>query len=326
MLMYRIEQLRDWARLSQTQVHTFTDDPETADIILVPDINFTYTLQRKFLEKFLNKCYAVDCADDPYWIIPGLYASGSLAPFFYKNRLRGSSYLFNRHCRNVFIDYAETSGNKQYLVSFMGGATSWVRKRLFTLNFNRDDILIECTTGTYNHWSKDQSNPEDFQKKYTDIIRKSKFVLCPRGIGSSSIRLFEVMELGVAPIIISDIWLPPQGPDWKRFAIFVKESEIKNIDKIAEHYTSEYQERGELARKAWEENFSDLVCFNKCIADIENLSQYRISALDKIILSMHPFVQWSKNLKWNIREFLKISILFIFRLLSLKFPYKLERD
>lgn len=326
MLMYRIDQLLSWATLAKPQIHTFTENVEEADIILILDVVFVYTHQRDFLYNFLNKCYALDCADDPQLIIPGLYASASKSSLFQKHRLRGSGYLFNRHRRNIFLDSVDIYNKKQYLVSFMGGATSWVRKRLFALDFHRDDILIQCTTGKYNHWSEEQLNAEDHQKKYIDVVCKSQFVLCPRGIGSNSIRLFEVMELGVAPIIISDHWLPPQGPNWNHFAIFVKESEINNIDKIAESYAFQHLERGQLARKAWEEHFSDPVCFNRCMAHIEDLSQYRVSALDTMIVYVFPLIQWSKSLRWSIRELLKLSILFTFRLFSLKFPYKLERD
>jgi hypothetical protein len=326
MMMYRIDQLRDWAELAQPQIHTIVEEPEIADIILIPDINFTYTDQRAFLQKFLPKCYAIDCADAPDWIVPGLYASANTTPWFYQRRLRGSSYLFNRHRRNPFLEATNLNSEKQYLTSFMGGATSWVRKRLFTLDFGRDDILIQCTTGTYNHWSKEQSNPEEHQKRYIDVIRNSKFVLCPRGIGSNSIRLFEVMELGIAPIIISDHWLPLRGPDWASFAIFINEAEIKNIDKIAESHASEYEQRGRLARAAWEEYFSDPVCFNHCMEQIEDLAKSRNSVLDKLVLSIHPLNEWIKDFKWQIRELFKNLLLFFFRIFALKFPYKLERD
>ena len=285
---------------------------------------FTYQHDRKLLCKFLDKCYALDCKDRPHLIIPGLYASG--LKLFHKHRIRGSSYLFNRHRRNIFLDFSYLENEKHYLFSFIGGSTSWVRKRLLNLDFNRDDILIQCSTGTYNHWSDDQKNRDEIQKKYVDIIRKSKFALCPRGIGSGSIRLFEVMELGVSPIVISDNWLPPQGIDWNRFALFVKESEIENLSAIAESHASESEERGRLARLAWEENFSDSHCFNRCIESIEDLSKFRIKILDRAILFLYPLGFFGYQCKEFLRKWLRVTILFIFRFLSLKFPYQLERD
>jgi Exostosin family len=324
MMDYRIGQLNDWARVAQPQIHSFTDNPEEADAILVPDIMFTFTQQRQFLSNFLDKCYALDCKDRPHLIIPGLYASG--LKLFHKHRIRGSSYLFNRHRRNIFLDFSGFGSEKHYLFSFIGGSTSWVRKRLLNLNFSRDDILIQCSTGTYNHWSDDQKNRDEIQKNYVDSIQKSKFALCPRGIGTSSIRLFEVMELGVCPIIISDNWLPPQGPDWNRFALFVKESEIENLPSIAESYASESEERGRLARLAWEENFSDSHCFNRCIESIDDLKKSRILILDRVILFLYPLIFFGYQCKEFTRKWLRVSILFIFRFLSLKFPYQLERD
>jgi Exostosin family len=324
MTMYRIDQLHEWLKLSHPRIHSFVEDPEAADIILVPDIIFTYQCDRKFLYKFLDKCYALDCKDRPHLIIPGLYASG--LKLFHNHRIHGSSYLFNRHRRNVFLNGSSFSHEKNYLFSFIGGSTSWIRKQLLNLNFNRGDILIQCSTGTYNHWSDEQKSREEIQKKYVDIIRKSKFALCPRGIGASSIRLLEVMELGVCPIIISDNWLPPQGIDWNRFALFVKESEIHNLPAIAESYASESEERGRLARVAWEENFSDLNCFNRCIESIDDLRKSRVKILDRVILLLYPLIFFGYQCKEFVRKWLRLSILSTFRLLSLKFPYKLERD
>jgi hypothetical protein len=329
MLAYRVDQLRTWAELAQPQIHTFTDDPELSDIIFTPDTLFTYHHDRPFLYKFLHKCYALDCADRPHLIIPGLYSSA--IKFFHKHRVRGCSYLFNRHRCNAFLnsDADGESGvnlQKKYLFSFIGGSTSWVRKRLLKLDFQREDVVVQCSTGKYNHWSDDQKNREEIQKSYVEVIRQSKFALCPRGIGSNSIRLFEVMELGVAPIIISDAWLPPQGIDWKSFALFVKESEIAHLVELAEKHASEAEERGRLARVAWEQNFSDPFCFNRCIEVVEELSLSRIPILDKIILFCYPLVIFGIQCKEIVRKFLRDSILFIFRSLSLKFPYQVERD
>ncbi len=36
----------------------------------------------------------------------------------------------------------------------------------------------------------------------------------PRGIGASSVRIFEAMRAGRAPVIISDDWIVPPVGDW----------------------------------------------------------------------------------------------------------------
>ena len=36
-------------------------------------------------------------------------------------------------------------------------------------------------------------------------------------------RLFEAMRLGVAPIIASDDWVYPRGPDWSACSVVIKE-------------------------------------------------------------------------------------------------------
>jgi hypothetical protein len=30
-----------------------------------------------------------------------------------------------------------------------------------------------------------------------------------------------MMEAGIAPVIISDVWVPPLGPNWSEFALLV---------------------------------------------------------------------------------------------------------
>ena len=62
-------------------------------------------------------------------------------------------------------------------------------------------------------------------------------MLCPRGQGTSSIRLFEAMRMGIAPVIISDKWIGPKGPEWESFAVFVKEKDISRSARIRSRRT-----------------------------------------------------------------------------------------
>lgn len=59
-------------------------------------------------------------------------------------------------------------------------------------------------------------------RRYLESLNDSKFVLCPRGFGTSLWILFEVMKAGRAPVVLSDRWTRPKGPDWDAFSITIK--------------------------------------------------------------------------------------------------------
>ena len=320
--------LRELAAIAQPQIHTISENPEEADIILITHENLTDLSLNKTLNQYLDKCYTVNTADNPLFGLAGLYASGNKSfSFIHKHLIRGCSYIYTFYQanpnRNKFVDFSyDIQRERKYLFSFVGASSSWVRKRLLKLKFQRSDILIKCTNN-YNHWNTDRANAERIQKTYVDIIQRSKFVICPRGVGWGSIRLFEVMKLGVAPVIISDKWLPPMGPDWESFALFVKQSNLKNLVEIVESHASEYEERGRLARKAWEEYFSDPVVFNQCMEAVKDLKVNRIAILDRFIFYSYPLLLGIDKLKTNFQKSIKFIILKLFNFLKLQFPYEL---
>jgi Exostosin family len=319
---FRIKALREIFQLSRISVHTLVDTPEDADIILITDHSFVYKNNRRLLSKYLDQCYLISDSGRSFSCIPGLYDSASAFPL-HQCLVRGCNYLYDRGMnRNTFLDSPQKTLEKKYLFSFVGSPTSWVRKRLFKIKFSRNDILINCTTN-YNHWDHSQQNREVMQKNYISSMCTSKFVLCPRGDGCGSIRLFEAMELGIAPVILSDRWLPPKGPEWHEFALFVKESDLFKLPHIVESYASEYEERGRLARKAWEKHFSDPVVFNQSIEAIKDLKENRIAILDRLIFYSYPLMLAVGRLKRNFRRWLKLIILKLFNLFKLKFPYEL---
>lgn len=314
----REEGLSELINITKNPNYKLTKNPDEADIILIAEPQSVYHQQRHILDKYLYKCFAIDFSDRPYFIVPGLYAS-SVASFWQKYFYKGCPYLFDLYgikggITNSFVDNIGNRINfkKDYLFSFIGGSTSWVRKRLFRINFQgRADILVFNTTSDYNNWNVNQTNRQQMQKKYVDVIQRSKFVLCPRGVGKGSIRLFEVMKLGVAPIIISDNWLLPEGPDWNSFALFVKESDISNLLELVESHAHEYQVRGHLARKAWDEYFSNAVIFEYCISKIEDLRQERLILLDWLVLQFFPITFIFRTIGSTSRKWTKHIILSI---------------
>jgi hypothetical protein len=64
-------------------------------------------------------------------------------------------------------------------------------------------------------------------RAYVKMLLQSKLALAPRGYGGSSFRLFEAMQLGVAPVVIGDLDTRP----FKRFLPWHEASiYVDNID------------------------------------------------------------------------------------------------
>ncbi len=83
----------------------------------------------------------------------------------------------------------------------------------------------------------------------------SRYILCPRGCGNSSHRLFESMSLGTASVIPPDKWRPVEGVDWS-FALFLPERNIPRLDRILREPEHECEQRGQAALAAHQEFFS----------------------------------------------------------------------
>src|SRR5438309_4407785 len=126
-----------------------------------------------------------------------------------------------RRTLNMFTSFAEFEHHVPYLVRFMGSArNSPVREKLAALRHSRS--FFQNTSDDFNrilHHQMDVRERLDYDRRYAELAKASKFILCPRGLSASSIRLFETMRMGRVPVILSDDWLPPLGPRWNDFAI-----------------------------------------------------------------------------------------------------------
>jgi len=107
-------------------------------------------------------------------------------------------------------DYRDT----RYLYAFRGSFHSHiVRRRLKRVLRDDPEGLIEELPKTLHE------HDENDQEAYIEAIRGAKFSICPRGISPSSYRLYESMQLGRCPVVVSDDWVPPDGPDWEEFVL-----------------------------------------------------------------------------------------------------------
>jgi hypothetical protein len=238
--------------------HVLVATAEEADMILLvgsfggdPD----FLLKHPAYVAFPDKC-AVYTEDDNYLpLAPGVYCSAEQDEHAKAGRVQSYAYISrNGKYSNAFVSEG-VPAEKKYLFTFQGGSTSLLRKKMFNLKFDRDDVLIE-NTSTYYHWDLTQADRQHRQQRYAETLAGSHFVLCPRGAGTGSIRLFEVMHAGIAPVLIADDYLLPPHIDWDAFLLRVPEGDIAKLPELLEPHVATSAERGRLAREAYVANFS----------------------------------------------------------------------
>jgi len=251
-----------------SRCHELTDCAESADIILVSDIAgpdwFVDLRRNTSVRLYPEKSFAIGDSDYPFPLLHGIYTSATKSlPF--QSRFRSAGYnLYPDTYLNPYVkDHPGDAyrNHKRYLYSFSGRDSSPVRLKLFKLQKNKDGFICDSTK-QFAAFGPSPEPKETWQKDYVRVLNESKYALCPRGVGATSLRLFESMKMGVAPVLLSDKWLYPEGPSWKEFAILVPESDALKIPDILNDYESEYIHRGQLARKAYERYFSDIVYFD----------------------------------------------------------------
>lgn len=277
------EQLRGLWEMSSKR-HTLVEKPEAADIIFVGDLRdedwFARTLASQLIARYPEKCFTSSEADifPLLPLLPGVYCSTSRSWWFQRRYRSGSYRLHHPDFRNPFIHEKAKPGfelEKQYKASFVGRKSHKARETIFKLLEDLDGFCIKDTS-KFNFFEHDSTGKKPQQRIYADVLSKSCFAICPRGIGTSSVRLFEAMALGVPPIIISDDWVPPTGPDWSSFSIFVAEKDIQAIPGIINERLPECTEMGKRARKAHFEFFSESAYFDYLICQFSEILENRI--------------------------------------------------
>jgi Exostosin family len=307
-------------RTAQPQLHTLVDDQESADMILLVGgwgPRGKGVVDNPLLKKYSAKTFIYHDDDGFVPLVPGVYSSAEKPGWIKLHRVESQKYIeaLNPNIKPITIE-------KRYLFSFAGGSTSLLRKRLYKVKFSRPDVLIE-NTSDYYHWDSSQPGRDERQKQYATTIASSHFGLCPRGASASSFRLYEVMEMGVAPVILSDNLLLPEGPNWDSFAIRVPERKIKELDTILAARVDESAERGRLAREAYEQWFAPSVVFNHVVAACERARENR-RIPERWIHPFWGFMLWRARFRNHARGVLKNLILRIFKLMGKPFIYEMN--
>ncbi len=265
--------------LAQEKRHKIVNDPAKADLILLTDSNdddlFLSLRKNPLVKRYPEKVFTIYEGDFPQRFLPGVYTSMPQSIWNVGRFATGSySYCYAKHGNPVDL-LKDKTRTGEFLFSFIGRGRAKVREALFKLKFNRADIVIEDSSN-FNYFTSQTNQQLDRQLHYLDVCMKSRFMLCPRGQGASSIRLFDAMQMGVAPVIISDKWIRPEGPDWKSFAVFVAEKDLARLPELIAPYDSRWREMGQLARTAWEKWFRLEDEFNCIVESLARIKANRV--------------------------------------------------
>ena len=305
--------------------HMLVDEPAAADLILFignPTHEPHLLLDHPLYRDHPDKC-AVYSEDDEYLpLLPGVYCSARNDESVRAGRAFTWSYVSaGGRIANPYL--ANTAANKSLLFSFQGGSTSILRKRLYKLKFNRPDVLIEDTSA-YHHWELDQPDREKRQQSYAQTLAASHFVLCPRGAGTGSMRLFEVMKAGVAPVLISDDYpLPPHVP-WDTFLLRIAERDIRRLPELLKPHIASSAERGRLARQAWLNHFAPEREFDAIVALAATALHHGPPSAATFRRRQRSMILRA-NMRRNLRSKIRSAALKTLKILRVKFPYRMNR-
>ena len=259
-----LEQMRTAAAADRFGEHSVVDDPEAADVVLFVETSvaagpyFEAVRRSRVYREQRLKSYLFSSTDRIVPFLPGVYASVERR-WFWPSWTRPGFYLGVREREGL---RHEPGSRPRLLYSFVGdAAASPVRAAIMRLE-HPDGVVADTGEGS---GERGPVPPDAYLERFASSIAESAFVLCPRGRGAATFRLFETMMLGRVPVVLSDAWVPPQGPDWESFSIRVAERDVERVPSLLEGRAGEAGAMGEAARAAWLAWFSEQASFHRTV-------------------------------------------------------------
>jgi hypothetical protein len=201
-----------------------------------------------------NRVVVYDERDRPWCALPGVYVSMPASTFDHRAQ-RPWAYMRLPH------ETAQAT-DPDLLFSFVGSPSSRSRRRIFELR--HPSAVVEEVRGFTFY---DRSSPlfDERRARYKDILGRSRFILCPRGKGTSSFRIYEALSIGRIPVIISDEWVPPKGPAWETFSLRWSEGGTKGLIETLEEHDTHWLSLSAAASTAYTEFFAPDATFHRVI-------------------------------------------------------------
>ena len=219
--------------------HVLEDDPSEAEAIVFVDPHLQSSDPLLGLRihplytRYEDKAFVYDECDSPVYSLPGIYVGATPR---WSSRLPVLGGPYPRSVTTVALACDEPD----LLFSFRGARSHPVRDVLCAI---RDDRAI-VEASDVSPWGKQSpgNNLTFAQVRHIRLIHRSKFVLCPRGSGAASHRLYETLAAGRVPVVISDDWLPPPNVAWSDCTVRIAEADAGATASILAEFESEWHE------------------------------------------------------------------------------------
>ena len=104
---------------------------------------------------------------------------------------------------NYDLNYVKPWEERKYLFSFMGSFKTHQTRLSACEKLKNEPNCLFIDTGDW-HFYHDSSKKAENKRRYIELLGDTKYSLCPRGTGPSTIRMWESMAMGSCPVILSD--------------------------------------------------------------------------------------------------------------------------
>ena len=254
--------------------HCVTDNRSAADVVIEEPTEWLgdyKTILTPLSSGDVNR-FVLDWGDRPTGRSSGFYCS-------LDKRLYDGKRHRTVHYPILFNEFVEefSQADACYNFGFMGGITAGLRERIYTKLKpweKRDNSLMSIKSFNFTKlFDNTDKRMVSMKFRYLDFLRNTKFILCPRGYGVGSCKLFEAMKGGRVPVIISDRYVLPEGPDWSACSVRIRENEIERIPSILESKLELWPRLARNARVVWETNFSDHNFFRYLMNNLEQMRE-----------------------------------------------------
>ena len=262
-----------------------TASPEAARVILF--VGSRDPLQRDvrrhtLAHRFPERVVLYDSSDRVVPFLRGIYPSACRS-WYAPRRMRSGHYL--RWSDRDSIRYTDPEILPTHLFGFRGAVTHPIRRAILALRHDRA-LLADTTDELGRGFGQSETVYREYRDRYGDELAAVRFVVSPRGAGPGSMRIFESMRAGRAPVVVSDEWVEPKGPDWPSFSLRLAEREVEQLPALLERRAGDAAEMGRRARQAWEHWFSPEASFATLSAWAMDLvaGSWRRERIDRLLV------------------------------------------